>query len=582
MGIRPTIKFTLESGLNNESTLDHRFLISDNEWITADKIKIGTKIGVPKYESFFGNISEQNAYKLGLNIDWEKYNKISLAKMLAGLFDKTGKCFSNKIVFSNMLKEVITSIQEILLKFGVHSVFKEKIIKKDIKEYKLYIYNKESCKLFYNTIISYSLNKYKLKKICKWIKTYKSNNTDLYFEKVVKIEYNIDYVYDLTIEKYHTYICNHMISHNCNAKLVKIGTPKSRNHFYESVNGKSSSEWCVIKKPFYECEQLWALNSVMLPDHTDPTHTRIKPYSTFVLGLMPKQLKMEWFSYVVNNPDEFDEKTQELINSDGEMSIADFNTQYLLEFADDISSFLSADEFAKLKNGDFQWQPFGLDDEIYFAGIDFADGTAANADSTAISIIRFDPKTKQKQKIFAIEFKGMSYPQQVREILRLFAGPRPRFKIKHICADYTSCGRAPIAMLMEYGLPITGIVYNAKDKLTNSGSNYKTAMFRAIRVEISNDKFKYPTLENFIATAGKDSISLYHRQLSEWSELVVSDKSGTGNVGGIDSINLAIRAANNNAGHDDIPNSDSLASFAASISARIRKMPTGTSYRMQR
>ena len=32
-----------------------------------------------------------------------------------------------------------------------------------------------------------------------------------------------------------------------NAKMIKIGTPKTRNHFFQSFEGQASAEWCCIR-----------------------------------------------------------------------------------------------------------------------------------------------------------------------------------------------------------------------------------------------------------------------------------------------------------------------------------------------
>ena len=104
-----------------------------------------------------------------------------------------------------------------------------------------------------------------------------------------------------------------------NGKIIKIGTPKSRNHFYDSVEGKNAIDTTIIRSPWWQCDQLSANGFIMLPDHTDPEHKRKRKYSTYVLSLMPKRLKLEYFPL---NP--------EIYEQDGEMSVVDFQTQYIL------------------------------------------------------------------------------------------------------------------------------------------------------------------------------------------------------------------------------------------------------------
>ena len=78
---------------------------------------------------------------------------------------------------------------------------------------------------------------------------------------------------------------------------------------YHNENPKNN--WTCIKRDWTQCPQLWALDKTMLPD---PETGIIRPYSTYVLSLMPKALKQEMFP---NNPEMWFE---------GEMSIEDFKT----------------------------------------------------------------------------------------------------------------------------------------------------------------------------------------------------------------------------------------------------------------
>lgn len=466
MGIKPVIKFTLESGNDLTVTLDHRLVtwIRDTkprhaDWIQAKDIKVGTRIGVPRILPFFGIVHEPNARLLGMLIGdgsygqgvqvhfgsysdalWEyvsqfcdninyyrqfqtndgkyyraarmkeltplvkkasiygqvsiektlpinvmMYDKQSVQELLAGLFDTDGNFFYPKdtdkarptISFANICKSIIDTMQDLLLKLGIRAHIQYRKAKphelpggevkatKDI--YILHILGKENIEAFYHNIpVIEEDKKANLEKMYEYFKKHKFKidksilDTDLRFERVNKIEFlEPQHVYDLTVDIYHTYISNNIISHNCNGKIIKIGTPRSRNHFYDSVEGKNSKDWCVIRKPWFECEQLWTLDSTLLPDHEDPEHKRLRPYSTYVLSLMPKAKKQEYFPTRVD------------LWTDGEMSIQDFTTQYELGFTDSEANFYSTEQLSMLKNGEFLWQPYGVDGEVYYAGIDF-------------------------------------------------------------------------------------------------------------------------------------------------------------------------------------------------------------------
>ena len=123
-----------------------------------------------------------------------------------------------------------------------------------------------------------------------------------------------------------------------NAKIIKIGTPKSKNHFYDSVEGKGSDKWKVIRRDWTQCAQLWALDAIMLPDKETG---EIRPYSRYVVEqLMPKALKQEYFP---NNPE---------VWTEGGMDIEDFKTQYMLEFVDGAGKSSS-----KLQKIEFEERP---------------------------------------------------------------------------------------------------------------------------------------------------------------------------------------------------------------------------------
>lgn len=117
------------------------------------------------------------------------------------------------------------------------------------------------------------------------------------------------------------------------------------------------------------------------------------------------------------------------------MSVEDFKSQYMLQWVDGASNLLTKELFEKLKNGKFSWQMYGSINEIYYAGIDFGNGVG-DQDPTSISVIRYNPETNCKEKVYGCELHE-DYPQQIQHILQLFSGPRPRFSCSRIGADYT-------------------------------------------------------------------------------------------------------------------------------------------------
>jgi hypothetical protein len=185
--------------------------------------------------------------------------------------------------------------------------------------------------------------------------------------------------------------------------------------------------------------------------------------------------------------------------------------------------------------------------------------------------LRID-RNNQKQKVYAEEMQGMSYPEQIRHIVRLLGGPTPKFNCIAIFADFTGCGRPVVQTLKEeYGLTqLTGITFNGSDTFTHSGMNLKNAMYANAKQEIDYDRFKYPTKDNFIKVMGPEKNGFYHKMIGEWADLECEQKL---------SVNKRIEAPAG--GHDDCPSADVLAVFAA-IQGTARRAPMPVRYRTSR
>ena len=508
---------------------------------------------------------------------FEKWDKESLIELISGLYDTDGSIHLEEnrrcsIEFGSICKPIIDDVRFILRKFGVQTNIRKsdgKVSKYDgrqfiTKEYwSIDIKDKESVENFYKNFKL--LVQHKQKALEKGIEILKSRknkipknliDTDMRFSRVVSIEYTgYQNVYDLTIDKYHSFIANNIFVHNTNAKIIKIGTPKTRNHFYESVEGKASDQWTVVKRDWTKCAQSWQLDATYLPD---PETGKIRPYSTFVLTqAMPKILKEQMFP---NNPE---------VWTEGNLSVEDFKTQYMLEFIDGAGKFLTSDDVKLLTSGEYLWLDHGIIGEHYVAGIDFA-GSNPDGDSTQITVLRIT-RDGVKQKVFAKEFTDASYPEQMYYISNLFGGYHPRFECRKIFADYTGCGAAVVQTLQEeFGLKnIEGIIFNARDRFTNSGMNLKNAMYGKWRQEFDNKKFQYPTKEKFCESsaegAGVANLNYYHRMVGEWADL---EQTTTGY-----SVNKKIEASNGS--HDDVCDADVLANFAA-IAGQRSSMPKPT------
>ena len=338
-----------------------------------------------------------------------------------------------------------------------------------------------------------------------------------------------------------------------NAKLVKIGTPKFRNHFWESFQPGQAYHptnkpdgFVQIRRDWTECPQLWALDKpkLILPDRETGED---RAYSRYVFGLMPKALK-QW--YFPNNPELWYE---------GEMSVEDFKTQYMLEFVDGAGQFLSTEEWSSLTDGEHDWIDHSNIGEKYVAGLDFAGSSAEGADFTHISVVRIAPNGV-RQKVWAKEMHGVNYAEQIREIAKIFTGPRAKFPVSSIFADYTGCGRPVVDVLKnDHGLPIEGIIFNGADIYTKSGMNLKNVMFAKMKNEIAANRFQYPKKSSILSLNDKDLTGFYHKMVGEWKDLEMEVRFG---------VNKRIEAGNG--GHDDVCCADALANFAAEFGNRSR------------
>lgn len=505
--------------------------------------------------------------KLPYNVmSWDKE---SICELIGGLYDTDGcvhvennqKHAKVTIKYTTISPQIANSLQKLLCKLGIHAYIKSYYPPKDFCNaknlaYDLLVRDKESVENFYHNIKLLVPHKQKaLENGFKILQNHKCKipknliDTDLRFEKVVKVEFTgKHHVYDLTVDKHHSFIANNIFVHNTNAKLVKIGTPKTRNHFYDCVEGKASNKWTVIKRDWTQCAQSWALGAIYLPD---PKTGIVRPYSKFIVEqAMPKALKEEMFP---NNPE---------VWTEGNLDIEDFRTQYMLEFIDGAGKFLTSVQVDKMRSGEFDWLDHGIIGENYVAGIDFA-GANPEGDATQISVLRIN-RDGTKNKVFGKEFKDATYPEQMYYIAGLLGGANPRFKCSKIFADYTGCGAAVVQTLQdEYGMRnIEGIIFNSRDRYTNSGMNMKNAMYGRWRQELDNGRFFYPTKERFLNSptkcAGKDNVNYYHRMIGEWADL---EQTTTGF-----SVNKKIEAPSGY--HDDVCDADVLANFATNSGQR--------------
>ena len=290
-------------------------------------------------------------------------------------------------------------------------------------------------------------------------------------------------------------------------KVIKIGVPRGKNHFYRSAQSKEGIYLC---HDWLHCPNLYEggifeFNGVKYP--------------TSVLDRMPY---IKWQQYFPNNP----ELWRDPPNA---MDEDDFETQEEMKWRVDTNLFLNEAEQAMLI-GDFTFDH--LETEEYFFGLDIAGGKfiekGKKNDRTELSIGRV--RNGVTQKIACHSWQGDSL-KQLDEILALIHPRYGKFHCKFGCADY---GYNPMMVdaLVDSGVIAEPVKFGERDRMT--GKNVKNVMYGTFKFELQNDRFKYPSRE-FI---NKNKIMKNH--FNQW--LVLEEKVGRG-------INSVIEAPSGT--HDD-------------------------------
>lgn len=175
------------------------------------------------------NIAGQSKQYKTLPSNFRQLNRENLSDLLGGLFDTDGSvCYypnsSNKISITASSSLLLSQIQEVLLKFGVHSKIynvKPRIAenRKDKKEcYSLYIQGKVNIINFHKNI--HFKVKAKQQKLEEMVASLKINHVmgnleGAFPERVKSVEFiGMKKIYNLTAGVSHTYLANDIITHN--------------------------------------------------------------------------------------------------------------------------------------------------------------------------------------------------------------------------------------------------------------------------------------------------------------------------------------------------------------------------------
>jgi len=260
-------------------------------------------------------------------------------------------------------------------------------------------------------------------------------------------------------------------------KLVKIGIPMFKNHFYKSF---SDDKYEPIVHD-------WLASPILLEsgfkEIKNDTGKLIK-YPVKVLDRMPRSLKIKMFpSY----PE---------LHYDGDMTEIEFNTQYGMIWMDNINSFLQGDEPEKLI-GAFPTLTGANAGEDYFFGLDTSSGTLMpgkyDLDYTALSIWR-KRGDLIKEKVACFQWQGGETLSQLEQVAGIVHPHTGIFPCKFGCIDYSNVGITAVEMFKRLKIPAAGVIFSATDSV--SKKNYKNAMADHFKFELQADRVKYPRMED--------------------------------------------------------------------------------------
>jgi hypothetical protein len=317
------------------------------------------------------------------------------------------------------------------------------------------------------------------------------------------------------------------------SKLIKLGVAVGRNHFWKSCAAPNTA-FKVIVKDWTQCPILLNQGSVNYQGMELPKE---------VIDKMPITLKRFYF------PDKPEWHYDSVVG----MTELDFNSHYAMIWENDANLVLSEENQIRLVSGDFdplekaqkQWM------EKYFFGLDTAAGSILpgkkDLDYTALSIFR---KTHDNicQKIAAFEWRGTAPLDLIDDIKGIIHPETGLFPCVTGCVDYSNIAPAIDDIFRREKIPLIPITYSMKEEIT--GKNYKNAIFNQFVFELECGRVQYPKLEKF------QQDKVFNKAYQEWCFIERHQRQG---------INDTIEAPSSDF-HDDHPNADCLAVWAASRS----------------
>lgn len=317
------------------------------------------------------------------------------------------------------------------------------------------------------------------------------------------------------------------------SKLIKIGVAVGRNHFWKSCAAPNTA-FKVIVKDWTQCPILLNQGSIMYQGMELPKE---------VIDKMPITLKRQYF------PDRPDLHYDSVVG----MTELDFNSHYAMIWENDANLVLSEENQIRLVSGEFEPLQKAQKEKMekYFFGLDTASGSILpgkkDLDFTALSIFR---KTHDSicQKVASFEWREIAPLDLIDDIKGIIHPETGLFPCVTGCVDYSNIAPAIDDIFKREKIPIIPITYSMKEEIT--GKNFKNAIFNQFVFELECGRVQYPKLEKF------QQDKVFNKAYQEWCFIERHQRQG---------INDTIEAPSSDF-HDDHPNADCLAVWAASRS----------------
>jgi len=313
-------------------------------------------------------------------------------------------------------------------------------------------------------------------------------------------------------------------------KLIKIGIPLFKNHFYKSF---VDSKYKVLKHD-------WLHSPILL----EPGYTEVDgvKYPIKILDRVPRSMKVKLFP---DHPE---------LHYDGDMTEMEFNTQYGMVWMEDANSFLRGEE-PELLVGDHYALTRPQEGEEYFFGLDTSSGTLTpgkyDLDYTSLSIWR-KRSDNTKEKVFCQEWQSVETLSQAEEIAGIVHPGTGKFPCSFGCVDYSNVGITAVEMFKRLRISVAGVLFSATE--SSSKKNFKNAMADHFQFELQAGRIKYPRLEDV------EKNKVLRKHYHEW--LALERISGAG-------LNDKINAPSGM--HDDGAMSDLLAVYACDKNDTFKK-----------